>query len=1123
MAMKERLIQLTLRARDFLSRDVAPATAAVASLAEEGKRLKAALTEAGQARALARTLRDNEAAAAGLERAWRDADATLSDLTREFGENAQATAGQRIALREARQAVDQAERAFKRNQSAIRNVTSELKQLGVDTRSIVDEEQRLTRELADHKQALEQNREAIKRKREEEKKAADAAEQHTSRITAAREAMASGARQALAFAAAYVSLDAALGLVGRALGALRRGAVDMLSVGDQFEGLQARMNSLMGSVAAGEQATAWIKAFAKDTPLQLDEVTEAFALMRSYGLDPMDGSLQALVDKNEQLGGGMERLTGLASALGQAWTKQKLQTEEILQLVERGVPVWELLSKVTGKNTEQLQKLASEGRIGRDVIRKLIKEIGASAEGAAAENMGRLSGLMSNLADTATDFYNRIAQAGALDYVKGRFQELLTTIAQMEGDGRLDRLAKAFSDAFVQGAQWVEAFARRLAGVDFTQLADKTSGWLGDFGAKLDDAAMRVQLFVAPFRTLFNGLTAGLSLFAAGALSTVDRVIGLFEKLGRAIPDAMGGEKLRATLAETRAGLQGVTEGLLDQIEQDGRDIAAAWDTTNASITESTRQAAAEQVAAHKSAVEQQRVLDQAYADELAANQKRAKDAAVQAAIEGKAAIGSMAEALKLIDTASTQEQLEGLRVALLRAYQSGSMGVEQYQQATGLLNTKLKQIKASATDAADGISDLDEKLGDLASVQRAIGDAKTDVDIRNIKKALRELYEEGAISAGRYNEELQKVTAKQKELKDEIHKTTKAATDAAEPMARSVEMYNAALEDSILTNEELRRISGQRMEEERRASGEAMERQRKGIDTTKKDMSAMSDFFGGVLTQARQPLAQMSAAALEAYDRLSGIKSVDMSIDTSSLEATRESLRRVSEAMAATQAAASAASSGPFSRWQAEALLRSQQIQASYLGQKAKLQSLMEGYSDGSMTVEQFVRRAKSAQRTLGLLDKSDLSSLRSAIQSAEQQMESLGDSTRSTLEGLQMELLQLKGTQDQIERARFQSRRREIQAQMEDARKSGNSQSVSNLQQSLGVLDQIERESANKRRREAQQQTEAAPAATPAAPAKVIRLETSRGQSVEVGLPSEADETRLLGILESAGLRSL
>ncbi len=84
----------------------------------------------------------------------------------------------------------------------------------------------------------------------------------------------------------------------------------MLTTGDQFENLQNRLTSLMGSVAEGERATAWIKTFAKDTPLQLSDVTDAFALLKAYGLDPMDGSLKAIEDQSEKLGGGMERLEG---------------------------------------------------------------------------------------------------------------------------------------------------------------------------------------------------------------------------------------------------------------------------------------------------------------------------------------------------------------------------------------------------------------------------------------------------------------------------------------------------------------------------------------------------------------------------------------------------------------------------------------------------------------------------------------------------------------------------------------------------------------------------------------------------------------------------------------------
>ena len=75
------------------------------------------------------------------------------------------------------------------------------------------------------------------------------------------------------------------------------------------------------------------------------------------------------------------------SASGQAWAEQKLQGEEILQLVEPGVPIWSLLEKVTGKNTQELQKLSSAGKLGRDTIKLLTQEIGKSSEGAAAANM----------------------------------------------------------------------------------------------------------------------------------------------------------------------------------------------------------------------------------------------------------------------------------------------------------------------------------------------------------------------------------------------------------------------------------------------------------------------------------------------------------------------------------------------------------------------------------------------------------------------------------------------------------------------------------------------------------------------------------------------------------------
>ena len=117
----------------------------------------------------------------------------------------------------------------------------------------------------------------------------------------------------------------------------------MFQTGDQAERLSVQLKAVMGSIAGGAEASAWIQDFAKNTPLQLDEVTQVFVRLKAFGIDPMNGAMQGIVDQAYKLGGGFEEVQGISLALGQAWAKQKLQGEEILQLIERGVPVLSLI------------------------------------------------------------------------------------------------------------------------------------------------------------------------------------------------------------------------------------------------------------------------------------------------------------------------------------------------------------------------------------------------------------------------------------------------------------------------------------------------------------------------------------------------------------------------------------------------------------------------------------------------------------------------------------------------------------------------------------------------------------------------------------------------------------
>lgn len=228
--------------------------------------------------------------------------------------------------------------------------------------------------------------------------------------------------------------------VGSAFAYLGKQILDVMS---NFEQLEIRMRSVMGGIKEGEQATAWIKTFAKNTPLEVNQVTEAFIRLKNYGLNPMDGTLQAITDQSAKFGNVQETLGRISLAVGQAWSKQKLQGNEILQLTEAGVPVWDMLSRVTGKNVAELQKLSEQGKLGRDVIKALIDEMGRASGGAAHAQMETMSGKWSNFVDTVTNALDVFRKGGALDGIKNIISDVTEGIGKLEASGALEQWASA--------------------------------------------------------------------------------------------------------------------------------------------------------------------------------------------------------------------------------------------------------------------------------------------------------------------------------------------------------------------------------------------------------------------------------------------------------------------------------------------------------------------------------------------------------------------------------------------------------------------------------------------------------------------------------------------------------
>jgi tape measure domain-containing protein len=214
-------------------------------------------------------------------------------------------------------------------------------------------------------------------------------------------------------------------------GVISAGAI--ISTIVEYERLEKTLQAVEGSAGGARVALDAIKGLAQNSPFQVTQLTESYIKLKAFGLDPLDGTMQALIDQSSKLGGSQETLNGIVLAVGQAYAKQKLQGEEILQLVERGVPVWDLLSKALGKTAAELQSMSEKGQLGRREIALLIQEIGGESAGAALEQMDTLGGVLSNLQDAAANFAAALGEAGLSRILKS-VANLLNYLAT-EGKG----------------------------------------------------------------------------------------------------------------------------------------------------------------------------------------------------------------------------------------------------------------------------------------------------------------------------------------------------------------------------------------------------------------------------------------------------------------------------------------------------------------------------------------------------------------------------------------------------------------------------------------------------------------------------------------------------------------
>jgi tape measure domain-containing protein len=128
------------------------------------------------------------------------------------------------------------------------------------------------------------------------------------------------------------------------------------------------------------------------------------------------GDMQALGDATAGVGGTQDTLNSLALAWGQMSAKGKIQSDEILQMTEQGVPALQLLAKAYGVPTSQMQNMITKGQVlSSDALPKLRDQIEKSFGGAdAAAGANSIGGAFDRIKEAALG----LAGAAAMPLIK---------------------------------------------------------------------------------------------------------------------------------------------------------------------------------------------------------------------------------------------------------------------------------------------------------------------------------------------------------------------------------------------------------------------------------------------------------------------------------------------------------------------------------------------------------------------------------------------------------------------------------------------------------------------------------------------------------------------------------
>jgi tape measure domain-containing protein len=246
---------------------------------------------------------------------------------------------------------------------------------------------------------------------------------------------------------------AAIAYIGVQIGqAAFRAGKSLIDTAAEVEKLKVALISMERDTAKGLKTFNELDEWAKNMPIRTAEAIDQYRRLTAMGLNPTKEKMELILDSVTALGGGTDTFRGIARALGQMASKGKVAGEEMRQLAEHGIPIYDILKKKLKLSGDQLRDMAKQGVDAQAGLEAIFRAMEERFGGTAQRMMTTWFGITELIKDRLWRLKRYIMESGEVPLFDKLKAALLTVVTIFDKSYKTMALSiGSFIESFLSG------------------------------------------------------------------------------------------------------------------------------------------------------------------------------------------------------------------------------------------------------------------------------------------------------------------------------------------------------------------------------------------------------------------------------------------------------------------------------------------------------------------------------------------------------------------------------------------------------------------------------------------------------------------------------------------------